>query len=281
MEYEKKIQHAIKLLQSIPTDDGPIEISYSTGKDSDVILELAKMAGIPFVAVYKNTTIDRPGSIQHAKEVGATIINPKNNMLQLIEKMGWPSRWMRFCCKELKEYKVYERAVQGIRRCESVARFKRYKEPEVCRVYSKNSKARIYLPILEWTDEDVERFITERKIKCHPHYYDEDGKFCVKRRVGCIGCPLQSDRGVADFKTYPYIFKSWLRAYKHWFDSHPDSKSAHMFPDIYHAVYMKLFCDNMEEYNSIFGGGNSLTMNQLIQKIFLNYSLESTLLFEL
>ena len=35
MTYEDKIRHAITLLQSIPTEDGPIEISYSGGKDSD------------------------------------------------------------------------------------------------------------------------------------------------------------------------------------------------------------------------------------------------------
>lgn len=273
MDYETKIQHAIRLLQSIPTDDGPIEISYSSGKDSDVILELAKMSGIPFVAIYKNTTIDRPGSIKHAREVGATIINPKANMLQLIRKMGWPSRWMRFCCKWLKEYKVYDRAVLGIRRSESAARTKRYKEPEICRVYSAKEKVRIYLPILEWTNEDVERFITERGIRCHPHYYDDNGKFYVKRRVGCIGCPLQRDKGLADFKRYPYIFKAWLRAYKYWFDTHPNSKSVAVFPDCYHAVYMKMFCNNMEEYYSVFGGGNSLIMKILVQKIFLKTNL--------
>ena len=43
---QKKVDFAIKLLQSIP-QDGDIEISYSGGKDSDVILELTKMAGIP------------------------------------------------------------------------------------------------------------------------------------------------------------------------------------------------------------------------------------------
>ena len=43
---KKKVDFAIKLLQSIP-QDGDIEISYSSGKDSDVILELAKMARIP------------------------------------------------------------------------------------------------------------------------------------------------------------------------------------------------------------------------------------------
>lgn len=47
MDLQRKIDFAIKLLRSIP-QDGPIELSYSGGKDSDVILELAKMAGIPF-----------------------------------------------------------------------------------------------------------------------------------------------------------------------------------------------------------------------------------------
>jgi len=255
MEYEKKVEHAIRLLQSIPDDSGAVEISYSTGKDSDVILELARMSGIRYEAIYKNTTIDRPGSLAHAREVGATVMNPRYNMVELIRMMGWPSRWTRFCCKWLKEYKVRDRAVHGIRRSESVSRAKRYREPEVCREYSKTERVKVYLPILEWTDDDVERFIRERGIRCHPHYYDESGRFCVKRRVGCIGCPLQNDKGLSDFRQYPYIFKSWLRAYKYWMDTHRDSKTAELFPDAWHGVYMKLFCHSLEEYNGIFRGG--------------------------
>ena len=258
MTFEKKVESAIKLLRAIPTNDGPIEISYSTGKDSDVILELAKMAGIDYVAIYKNTTIDRPGSLKHAKEVGAQIITPAKNMLQLIEENGWPSMWMRFCCRFLKEYKVKDRAVQGIRRSESKNRSKRYKEPEVCRVYNKKDKVRIYLPILEWTDEDVERFIKERGIKCHPHYYDENGKFHVERRVGCIGCPLQADKGKADFKQFPGLFKQMVKSYQKFLTAHPNTKSNQHFPDAYHAVYFKLFCTTMDEYEQIFGGGNYL-----------------------
>lgn len=259
MTYEKKIQSAIRLLQSIPTTEGPIEISYSTGKDSDVILELAKMANIPFRAIYKNTTIDRPGSLKHAKEVGAEIINPKKNMLELIAEKGWPSRWFRFCCRELKEYKVLDRAVHGIRRSESKSRSDRYKEPEICRVYgSSKNKVRVYLPILEWTNEDIERFIKERGIKCHPHYYDEGGNFHVERRVGCIGCPMQHDMGKADFKQFPGLFKQMLKAYQKYFDTHKESKTAKLFPDAYHAVFMKLFCKDYEEYNLIAWGGNYL-----------------------
>ena len=167
----KKVEMGIRLLQSIPTDEGPVELSYSSGKDSDVILELAKMAGIKYRAIYKNTTIDPPGSIAHAKEMGAEIVQPKKSFFKLIQENGFPSRWARFCCRYLKEYKILDRAIQGIRRCESTKRAERYKEPEVCRTYSKKEKARIYLPILEWTDDDVEEFIKERNIKCHPLYY--------------------------------------------------------------------------------------------------------------
>lgn len=89
MNLERKVDFAIKLLQSIPTNDGPIELSYSGGKDSDVILELARMSGIPFEAIYKNTTIDPPGTIAHCKEQGVTIVNPKISFLKLVEKKGY------------------------------------------------------------------------------------------------------------------------------------------------------------------------------------------------
>ena len=174
MDLNRKIDFAIKLLQSIP-QDGPIELSYSGGKDSDVILELAKMSGIPFEPIYKNTTIDPPGTLAHCRENGVTILKPKMTFFEIVERNSMPSRWSRFCCKYLKEYKVYDRAIQGIRRAESVARTKRYKEPEYCRVFAKGEKVRIYLPILEWTDADVAQFIKDRNIKCAPVYYDGGG----------------------------------------------------------------------------------------------------------
>ena len=129
------------------------------------------MAGIPYRAIYKNTTIDPPGTISHAREMGAEVIHPQKTFFQLIAKIGFPSRFNRWCCSILKEYKVCDRAIQGIRRSESRKRAERYKEPERCRVYSAKEKVKQYLPILEWTDQDVEEFIKERNIKCHPLYY--------------------------------------------------------------------------------------------------------------
>ena len=182
---KKKVDFAIKLLQSIPTDDGPIELSYSSGKDSDVILELAKMAGIPYRAIYKNTTIDPPGTISHAREMGAEVIHPQKTFFELISEKGFPSRFVRFCCSALKEYKICDRAIQGIRRSESLKRAERYKEPEMCRVYSAKEKAKVYLPILEWTDQDVEEFIKERNIKCHPLYYRGGAIRCYSKTWLC------------------------------------------------------------------------------------------------
>ena len=42
----------------------------------------------------------------------------------------------------------------------------------------------VFLPILEWTDEDVDEFINAYNIQCAPVYYDEEGKFHVERRLG-------------------------------------------------------------------------------------------------
>ena len=248
-ELQKKVDFAIKLLQSIP-QDGDIELSYSGGKDSDVILELAKMAGIPYRAIYKNTTIDPAGTIAHAKEIGAEVIHPKESFFQLIGEKGFPTRVSRWCCSVLKEYKICDRAIHGIRRSESRKRAENYKEPEVCRVYSAKEKVKVYLPILEWTDEDVEEFIKERNIKCHPLYY-RGGEFDVTKRLGCMGCPIQSRRKqIQDFKDNPRLLKAWIRAgqkrYKS--EAYQNGGAKHKFKDAFEAMGYLLFCENMDEF---------------------------------
>ncbi len=255
-DLHKKVDFAIKLLRSIPTDDGPVEISYSGGKDSDVILELAKMAGIPYRAIYKNTTIDPPGTIKHCKEKGVEVFAPTINFFDLVKKKGCPTRRARFCCEYLKEYKVLDRAVQGIRRSESVKRAKRYGEPEVCRIYPrKRGECQIYLPILEWTDDDVAQLIAERGIKCHPLYYDEQGHFHVERRLGCIGCPLRSDNGKSDFYVYPRFLKQLIRSAQIFIDTHPQSSSVKNFGNAYNLVFHNLFFDSYEKYHNAVTGG--------------------------
>lgn len=148
-ELQKKVERAVKLLQAagkIAKEHGqPLEVAYSGGKDSDVILELTRMAGVEYRAIYKNTTIDPPRTIQHAKEMGAEMMRPTKSFRELIALHGFPSRVRRLCCSYLKEYKVLDYCVIGVRREESKKRAERYKEPEVCLVYSKKEKVRQYL----------------------------------------------------------------------------------------------------------------------------------------
>lgn len=249
-ELEKKVDFAIKLIQSaskiaIANGCPKIEVAYSGGKDSDVILELTKMSGVPYRAIYKSTTIDPSGTIKHAIDMGAEVLRPKKTFFEIVAEMGFPNRFKRFCCGQLKEYKVLDYAIIGVRREESVKRAKRYVEPEECRVYSKNEKARQYFPILEWTSQDVEEFILERGIKCAPVYYDEQGVFHVERRLGCVGCPLIYKKArIEQFKQHPNMVKAYIRAGKKFMSSPKHEKVVERYNgDVYAWFVRDLFYD--------------------------------------
>lgn len=74
-ELDGKIRNSIRILK-MGAQDKTVELSYSGGKDSDVILALAKMAGISIRPIYKCTTIDPPGTIRHVREKGVEVIRP-------------------------------------------------------------------------------------------------------------------------------------------------------------------------------------------------------------
>lgn len=252
---ERKVERAIRLLQSTCGDD-MVELCYSGGKDSDVILQLVKEAGINYRAIYKNTTIDPPGTIRHCVENDVEIMRPKESFLHLIERKGFPTRRARFCCERLKEYKILDKAIQGIRRSESTKRAKNYTEPTMCRFYgSKKNHVEVILPILDWTDRDVEDFVSDRGIRLHPIYYDEDGRLNVKRRLGCMGCPLKSDNGLSDFKAHPRLVKAWLRAGRKWWNERPNTSCHRKYGSIYELFVSDVFFDSYESTMLAISGG--------------------------
>ena len=110
MNIEKE-QRAIKYLKHFePNGNGgwdaePYYLCYSGGKDSDVILALAKLAGVNFEAVHNLTTVDAPETVQYVKsQPDVRIDYPETTMWKLIvEKRMPPTRLVRYCCEELKE----------------------------------------------------------------------------------------------------------------------------------------------------------------------------------
>ena len=250
-ELEKKIKQAVKLLQVCYKAAGePLEIAYSGGKDSDVILELAKMSGIAYRVIYKNTTIDPPGTIKHVMEKGVEIRRPKESFFSLMKRNGYPNRFSRFCCSVLKEYKILDNCVIGIRKCESVKRSKRYTEPTECRIFgSKKNHVNAIYPILDWTDADELEFIKERGIKLHPLYYREDGSIDITRRLGCMCCPLKyHKKRLQQFKQYPGMIKAYLRCGNKFLKSHPESKTAKRYSDVYEYFVANAFFNNYKDY---------------------------------
>ena len=247
-QLEKKVEQSIKLLRSIPTDKGQITLAYSGGKDSDVCLELCKMAGIPFRAVYHSTTIDPPGTIKHVYDNNVSITRPNKTFFSLMRENGFPSRYKRWCCRLLKEFYDGDIIVQGIRASESKKRAKKYKEPEQCRVYDKKHKSRVYMPILYWTDEDIKEFVTERGVKCHPLYY-RGGQFDVTQRLGCIGCPLQSSaKRIKQFKQYPKYVRLYIKNAQKWYDAHKGNGKTYKYDNAIDAFVATLFFETYQDF---------------------------------
>ena len=107
-----KVQTAIDRLRAFEPKDRPYWLAFSGGKDSCVILELAKMAGVNFEAHYNVTSVDPPELVRFIKkqhpEVSFDIPHDKNgkpvSMWSLLKSHSTPpTRIMRYCCEALKE----------------------------------------------------------------------------------------------------------------------------------------------------------------------------------
>lgn len=262
----KKEAQAIRLIQGYKVVP-ELLLAYSGGKDSDVMLHLAQKAGVSFTPFYKNTTIDPPYTIWHVKEVGAKIIQPRYNFFSLIEQRGLPNMFRRFCCKELKEQYMGRYVLIGVRRDESTKRAQRYQEPTQCRVYKKDQRTEQIFPLLTWATEEVEQYIIDENIKLHPLYYTEDGIDCT-RRLGCMGCPLKGDRGLAEFRQRPALFRAWMRSYDKYGQSH------HFLVDLYADLCKHLFYTNHNEhkFDQAFRGLFSVDAKAMLEKK-LGYSI--------
>ena len=105
----KKAEQAIKFIRSfaqIAEKNGEVvEVAYSGGKDSDVLLHLVRASGIKYAARYKSTTIDPPGTIKHVQEQGdVEILRPKLSFFEVVRTVGMSNvgllnSWLelRFC----------------------------------------------------------------------------------------------------------------------------------------------------------------------------------------
>lgn len=221
----------------------PLVITYSGGKDSDVLLHLAGKAGIPYEVLHSLTTADAPETVYHVKStfrrlelqgVPCTIDTHKTpdgrnvTMWNLIpRKLMPPTRLMRYCCTELKEGGGKGQFIAtGVRWAESVKRKKR----GMLEVQHKNINKKLTLmndndesrmafescqlkgkrvvnPIVGWQEADIWDYVSAEHICMNP-LYD-----CGWKRVGCIGCPMAGKHRITEFARYPKIKAAYVRAF--------------------------------------------------------------------
>lgn len=222
----------------------PLVVTDSGGKDSAVVKELARQAGIPFEVQHNHTTADAPETVrfirQEAKrfeEMGIkyTINMPvykgqRTSMWSLIpQKLMPPTRLVRYCCSVLKEQGGANRFITtGVRWAESTNRkngrgiYERSHADKEKRVILNNDNddkrmlfencrmkgKRVVNPIVDWTDEDVWEFIRDSKISMNPLYAEG---WC---RAGCIGFPLAKRKGrEAEFTRWPKYKQLYINAF--------------------------------------------------------------------
>lgn len=118
----------------------PLMVTYSGGKDSQVILALAERAGIDFEVINSHTTADAPETVYFIREqfrrmeergIKCSVVMPRYkdkpvSMWTLIPQiMVPPTRLMRYCCSVLKETTGKNRFIAtGVRWDESTSRKK-------------------------------------------------------------------------------------------------------------------------------------------------------------
>lgn len=209
-------------------------VAFSGGKDSQVVLELAKMAEVRFEAVHSLTTIDPPENVNFIRECypDVEIVRPALSFSQLVaKKQMMPTSVTRYCCSYLKEnYGAGRVVITGVRRDESNKRkdreevnlrtrrrhpdwtdgntdeFYRYQETVVHCLQGKDKL--VFNPILDWTEDDVWRFIRQAKIPVNPLYQ----MGCT--RVGCVLCPLSSIAAKRfEMLMWPKIADRWFRVF--------------------------------------------------------------------
>lgn len=234
-DLSEKVQIAIDRFRAFEPKEGYF-LCFSGGKDSIVIRHLADLAGVQYDAHYSHTTVDPPELVRFIKEYHSdvNVVMPSTTMWNLIVKRRMPpTRMARYCCDVLKEGLGKGRfVVTGVRWAESSRRknnrnmvetnfgSRSKKEDVVIKLNSDNDEARrmvehcqmktkhVLNPIIDWEDSDVWDFIHYYKLP-YCSLYDEG-----LTRLGCVGCPLQSSKGmVRDFERWPKYKEAYIRAF--------------------------------------------------------------------
>lgn len=253
-EQDKKVEVAYERFRWAAKEaerlfDMPLVVQYSGGKDSDVILQLAKESGVSFRVTHNLTTADPPDNVYYIRRVFARLreegidcrINvPRRSLWRIMrETLVIPSRIMRVCCGELKERKMPDAPyiVTGVRWAESANRRAKSgiamvhaEHPSTSARGTGDEQVAAAAGLLTTDDASSRRLFEQCRMRgvrvLNPiiDWSDDDvwdylhsrgieGNPLYKEgwtRIGCVGCPLAGRRArEIAFARYPKLYKAW------------------------------------------------------------------------
>ena len=193
-------QEAIKFIKK-KTEQYPGRrhfVSFSGGKDSTVVANLVQEALGDVSLFFADTTLEYEETTQYVRNFAENYLLPletrasPNDFFEMSEKLGPPSRILRWCCSVFKAYPInlfwgslddYVLGFDGLRKAESRRR------SEYPRIFQSEKFARQVAarPILNWSSLAVWLYIYYKDLLFNPLY---------KRgyaRLGCFLCPYNTN----------------------------------------------------------------------------------------
>lgn len=208
-----------------------IGVGFSGGKDSLVVYDLCKRAGID-CKFYFNHALEDIKTLRYIRENFPDVIwrRTEKGFFEYIvkdRKGNIPIATMSWCCETYKHPRnnVDDASILGIRASESVKRRKRKVFESKNKTFRKRNKAIIneyfedkcqsegassnitLKPIVDWSDNDVWNYIHKYDLPINP-LYSEGFK-----RVGCMICPKASfERNYEMLMRYPKLVDCTINA---------------------------------------------------------------------
>ena len=213
---DKKVSQAIAIIREyepaalVLSPDG-YYVAFSGGKDSIVMLDLFRRAGVKHMAYYNNTTIDPPELVRFIRTKYPEVVwnNPDCGLIQMIahKSAGLPTNKIRWCCEIYKE-----QGGNGLLNAIGVRGPESPRRKGLWRVINNHTKTHkpIICPIVYWTDDDVWTYIKTQGLD-YCELYDQGFK-----RLGCVGCPMGNQK--KDFERWPRYEKAWRAGAKKFYD---------------------------------------------------------------
>lgn len=229
---------------SLQVYEKPLIITDSGGKDSSALVDLAIKAKIPIEIQHSHTTADAPETVRFVRKKfyklecdghNVQINQPRykgepTSMWKLIPpKLFPPTRLVRYCCEVLKEQSGANRMIAtGIRWAESAKRkngrgiyetLSNKKQNQIILSNDNDDRRQLFEncqlkakrtvnPIIDWSDKEVWDYINVEQVQVNPLYG------CGFARVGCVGCPLSSQKNrKREFNYFPKFKQMYIETF--------------------------------------------------------------------